>query len=138
MRVGCRTRAFSAATHALSETVTASVQVQYAQTEDDATGVQLLNRPRWRVNAGVTWTPTDALRLAVRHAYVGDRDDFATPVGQQTMSGYNAVSVEAAWTFLPATTARIVIDNALDDDHEDALGFPAQQLSARLYLSRTF
>jgi len=126
------------ATHALSATLAASVQVQYAQTEDDATGVQLLNRPRWRVNAGVTWTPTDALRFAVRHAYVGDRDDFATPVGPGTMSGYNAVSVEAAWTFLPATTARIVVDNALDDDHEDALGFPAPKIGARLYLSRTF
>jgi outer membrane cobalamin receptor len=128
----------AAVTHALSETVTGSLQVQYAQTEDDATGQQLLNRPRWRVNAAVTWTPTDDLSFAVRHAYVGDRDDFATPVGSQTMAGYNAVSVEAAWTFLPATTARIVIDNALDDDHEDALGFPAPGLGARLYLNRSF
>lgn len=124
--------------HALSETVTASAQVQYAQTEDDATGVQLLNRPRWRFNAAMTWKPTDVISLAVRHAYVGDRDDFATPVGQQTMSGYNAVSIEAAWTFLPATTARIVVENALDDEHEDALGFRAPGLGARVYLSRTF
>jgi outer membrane cobalamin receptor len=124
--------------HALSETVTGSVQVQYAQTEDDATGDQLFNRPRWRVNAAVTWTPNDDVSLTVRHAYVGERDDFATPVGMETMAGYNAVSIEAAWTFLPATTARIVIDNALDDDHEDALGFTAPGLGARLYLNRTF
>ncbi len=128
----------AALTHALSENVTGSVQVQYAQTEDDATGEQLLNRPRWRVNAAMTWTPTETFSFAVRHAYVGDRDDFATPVGMDTMAGYNAVSVEAAWTFLPATTARIVVDNALDDDHEDALGFTAPGLGARLYLSRTF
>ena len=37
-----------------------------------------------------------------------------------------------------ATTARIVVDNALDDEHEDALGFPAPKIGARLYLSRTF
>lgn len=128
----------AAVSHALSATVTGTVQVQYAQTQDDATGDQLLNRPKWRVNAALAWTPTDTLSFAVRHAYVGDRDDFATPVGSQTLAGYNAVSIEAAWTFLPATTARIVVDNALDDDHEDALGFPAPGLGARLYLSRTF
>lgn len=127
-----------AASHAFGDTVTATVQAQYAQTEDDGSNSQLLNRPKWRVNASLDWRPADTVQLTLRHAYVGDRDDYATPVGQRTMRGYNLVSVEAAWTFAPKTTARIVIDNALDDDHEDALGFPAQKAAARLYLTRSF
>ena len=127
-----------AAAHAFSGAVTGTVQVQYARTEDDGANAQLLNRPRWRVNAALDWRPSDTVRLILRHAYVGDRDDYATPVGQQTMRGYNLVSVEAAWTFAPRTTARIVVDNALDDDHEDALGFAAPKAGVRLFLSRSF
>lgn len=126
------------AAHAFSETLSGTVQVLYASTKDDASNAQLLNRPKWRVNATLDWRATDTVQLTLRHAYVADRDDYATPVGMRTMGGYNALSVEAAWTFAPKTTARLIVDNALDDDHEDALGFPAPKIGARVLLSRRF
>lgn len=128
----------AAVTHAFTPKLTGSFQTQYATTRDDATNTQLLNRPKWRANAAVNWQVASSLSLAARYRYVGERDDYATPIGVQELSAYQFVSVEAAWTFMPATTARLVVDNAFDHHYEDALGFPAPGASARLLLSHTF
>lgn len=127
-----------AVTHMFTPQWSSSLQTQYAQTEDDTTDTQLLNRPKWRVNASVNWQPTDLFNLAVRYRHIGERDDYAIPVGIQTLDAYQVASVEAAWTFMPTTTARLVVDNAIDSEHEDAVGFVAPGVGARLLLSHTF
>jgi outer membrane cobalamin receptor len=125
-------------THAFTPRLAGSLQTQFAQTQDDATDSQLLNRPQWCVNADLRWQPTYSLGLAVRYRHVDDREDYAIPVGIQRLNAYQVASVEAAWTFMPATTARLIVDNAFDDRYEDALGFPAPGASFRILLSHNF
>ncbi len=127
-----------AMTHGFTSRLTGSLQTQFAQTRDDPSNTQLLNRPEWRVNAGLSWQPTDSLKMAFRYRHVGERNDYAIPVGVQTLDAYQVASIEAAWTFMPATTVRLVLDNALDKHYEDAPGFRAPGASARLLLSHTF
>jgi vitamin B12 transporter len=126
------------ARHAVSDTLAVTLQAQYASTEDDASGDQLLNRPRWRVNTALSWRPSQTVEITARHAYIGARRDYAIPVGEQRLNGYNTLGLEAAVKILPSATLRLVVDNALDDDHEDALGFTAAGASSRLYLSYQF
>jgi vitamin B12 transporter len=123
---------------ALSPRLTSTVQASYAETTDNATGDQLLNRPKWRFSTSLTWTPTETVTLTARNSYVGKRNDYATPTGVQTLDAYGSLSLEGAWRFLPGTTARLVIDNALDDEHETAIGFPGQKVGARLFLNHSF
>lgn len=127
-----------AVTHAFTPQWSGSLQTQYAQTEDDATGEPLLNRPKWRVNATMNWHPTRSLNFAARYRHVGERDDYAVPVGIQALDAYQVASIEGAWTFRPSTTARLVADNAFDSEHEDAVGFAAPGIGMRLLLSHTF
>lgn len=128
----------ASAVKAFGDQLKASVHVQYAQTEDDETGEQLLNRPRWRTGASLTWTPVLQLTLTGRYAFVGDRDDYATPTGPMTLSSYQTLAFDAAWSVQPATTVRLVVENALDDDHEDAIGFPSPGRRARILLTHDF
>jgi outer membrane cobalamin receptor len=116
----------------------ASWQVQYADTTDDQTGQTLLNRPKWRASGNLTWTPAAPLTIALRHVYVGDREDYSTPTGPRTLEAYGAFALDAAWTFQPQTTARLVIDNLLDEEYQAAIGFPAPGARARLSLTRNF
>ena len=51
---------------------------------------------------------------------------------------YNLVSAEAAWAFRPATTVRLILENALDERYEEAVGFAAPRARARLMLTQTF
>jgi vitamin B12 transporter len=118
--------------------LTGAVQGLYAETTDEATGRQLLNRPRWRLTASLTWSPNEALSLTARSVHVGKRDDYATPVGVETLRAYNTLALEAAWRFMPATTARLAIDNALDENFESAVGFATPGARARLFLTHTF
>ncbi len=128
----------AAVTHVFTPHLSGSLQAQFAQTQDDATGTQLLNRPEWRANANLNWQPVESLGMVIRYRYVDGRDDYAIPVGVQELSAYNLVSVEAMWTFIAATTARLVVANVFDEHYEDALGFPAPGIGARLLLSHTF
>jgi len=126
------------ATHAFTSRLSVPVQGQWAKTEDGADGGQLLNRPRLRFNEMLAWQVSDGLNVTFRHSFTGARDDYATPVGVQSLDAYHSVSIETAWTILPATTARLVIDNALNDKHEDALGFSAPRSGIRFFLTQTF
>jgi outer membrane cobalamin receptor len=126
------------AAHAFAPHWSASLQAQYATTRDDATQQQLMIRPQWRINASLNWQIADSISTTARYRYVGERDDYAIPVGIQQLDAYQMVSFETAWTFTGVTTARVVIDNAFNDHHEDALGFGAPGSSLRLGLSRTF
>lgn len=113
-------------------------QVQYADTTDDESGETLLNRPKWRASSTLTWTASETLTVALRHVYVGERNDYSTPTGPRTLDAYRAFALDAAWTFQPKTTARLVIDNLLDEDYQAAIGFPAPGARARFSLTRSF
>jgi outer membrane cobalamin receptor len=54
------------------------------------------------------------------------------------LAGYRTISVDAAWDIVPSTSLRLIVDNALDDDHEDAIGFPSPGRGARILVNREF
>jgi outer membrane cobalamin receptor len=115
-----------------------SVQIHDGDTHDGDTGQRLANRPRWTTVSNITWTPVDALALTGRFSTVGARDDFSTPTGSVTLDGYQTLSLEGAWTFPTATAVRLIVEDALGERHEDAVGFPSPGRRARLILSRQF
>jgi outer membrane cobalamin receptor len=110
----------------------------YADTTDDETGETLLNRPKLRISNTLTWTPSDVVTVALRTTHVGKRDDYSTPTGARSLDAYTSVAVDAAWVFAPQTTARLIVDNALDTDYQSAIGFEGPGARARLALSRDF
>ena len=127
-----------ALSHTLSAALTASAQVQYADTRDETTDARLLNRPYWRANYALKWTPTADLALRANIAHVGEREDYAIPTGVVSLSPYAVVAFDASWRLGDVLTVNAALDNALDSAHEDAVGFSAPGRRLRLTLRRVF
>ena len=125
-------------TKALARRLSFALQVQYADTRDAQSGARLLNRPLWTTVSTLSWIPVDTLTISGRYGSVSERDDYSIPSGGASLPGYGALSLDAAWAFRPDVTARIVVENTLNDRHEDAIGFPSPGRRARLLLSRDF
>lgn len=123
--------------HSFSESLAGSLRAQYAETRDNQTNADLLNRPKWRATAMLTWRTSDRLAFSGGYSFVGERDDYAIPTGDVTLSGYSMLSLNAAWS-AGESTLRLVFDNALDDRHEDSIGFTAPGRRARILWSRNF
>jgi vitamin B12 transporter len=124
-------------TQSFSDHLEGSLRAQYADTRDGQTDTQLSNRPRWRANALLTWRASDTLAISGGYGLVGERDDYAIPTGVVTLPDYSVLSLNAAWS-TRETTLRFVLDNALDDDHEDSIGFSSPGRRARVLWSRNF
>jgi outer membrane cobalamin receptor len=109
----------------------AGVEAQYVETEDGATGQQLLNRPRWRAGASLEWQPDATFRLTVRYAFTDEREDYAIPTGVLTLKPAHRARLSAAWAFNPKTRLRLDVENLFDDRAEDAIGFISPGVRAR-------
>jgi outer membrane cobalamin receptor len=113
----------------------ASVEAQYVETEDGATGQQLLNRPRWRAGASLEWRPTDTLSLDARYTFTDERDDYAIPTGTLTLKPAHRARFSAMWAVDPKTRLRLDIENLFDDPAQDAIGFPSPGFRVRAGLT---
>ncbi len=128
----------ASASTSLGPRVGASFQLQYVTTVDRDTGDQLLNRPRWRSSALLEWRPADAITFTVRHRYVGARTSYSVPTGVARLGSYHTVSAEAALATRSGSRLRLIVDNALDGEFADAVGFRSPGRRARLQLEQRF
>jgi len=124
--------------HRFSDELEGAFQAHYSETRDSANDEALFNRPDWRASTSLTWRASEKLTLTARHSFVGERRDYAIPTGVRTLESYNTFSLDTGWRILPDTGLRLVIDNALDDDHVDSIGFSAPGRRVRLRLTRDF
>ncbi len=95
------------------------------------TGEELRDRPRWRGGATAQWSNgTTRARLEV--VSVGERFDFQIPVPERDVAdGYTAMSLAVSRRF-DRLTAFARIDNLIDADYEEFVGFPALGRALRL------
>ncbi|HET7692830.1 MAG TPA: TonB-dependent receptor [Gemmatimonadota bacterium] len=95
------------------------------------TGEELRDRPRWRGGATAQWSSgTTQARLEV--VSVDERFDFQIPVPERNVAdGYTAVSLALSQRF-DRFTAFARIDNLMDADYEEFVGFPAPGRGLRL------
>ena len=122
----------------LGETIDLTAQAQYADTQDEATGQRLLNRPAFRANALLRWRATGQATLTGRFTHVGGRPDYAVPTGPQQLAAYAVVGVDAEWRPLAGLSILATLDNAFDADYSDAIGFPAPAARGRLLVRQRF
>ncbi len=92
---------------------------------------QLRNRPRWRGGFDIHWRALPTLSLNLALLAVGDSLDFAVPTGERELDAYARVDVAARWAFRPNWEMFLAVDNVLDADYEEAIGFPAPGINPR-------
>ncbi len=108
-----------------------SSHLTYVDTDVKDRAVELRNRPRWRGGFDIHWRPLSVLSLNMALLAVGDSLDFAVPTGERELDAYARVDLSVTWTFRPNWALFLAIDNVLDADYEEAIGFPAPGINPR-------
>lgn len=131
-----------------SEVVTSGVQLQANYRPDDRIQLnghidyldtdirdsveQLRNRPRWRAGATLSWSASSRLQLHLAARYVGEALDSSIPTGDLQLPAYTRLDMAADWRINSTASLFMALDNLLDADYQDAVGFPGPGLQARI------
>jgi outer membrane cobalamin receptor len=123
-----------AADVAAREDLTLAARMTYTDTDIVGVDEELRNRPRWRAGATLAWRPRPALDATLGLLYVGTLLDSSIPTGDRELDPYLRLDASARWSPRPNFQLSIAIDNLLDAEYEEVLGFPAPGVAARLRL----
>jgi vitamin B12 transporter len=105
--------------------VDASVNGTWLDTEDLATGLELLRRPRRSANAVLTARP-GGWTLSLVGRYVGERADVDPVTFARTVNpSYTRFDVAARWKALSWLSPYARVENVGDQAYRQALGFPS-------------
>ena len=96
----------------------------YQEPEDLTTGEQLLRRPKRSASLVVSWrpawVPAHASTLSATVEHVGSRPGIGAE-----LDAYTTVGVAASWHLTERIEPTVRVENLLDEDYEEAVGFPA-------------
>jgi vitamin B12 transporter len=97
----------------------------YLIANDDVLNTELLRRPKNKASLNTAWHITDRAVLSATLLYVGPWVDVnrAGTVSGLTANGYTIVNLEGSYELRNGLTAYARIDNLLDRNYEDPLGF---------------
>jgi len=124
--------------YSISEEFSLQAQATYLDLEFRNTNTPVLLRPEWRGSLNFRWAPNDKWLLDASWLNVGETFDSSIPTGDMVLDGYDRVDVTA--TFKPSGKLNILlsVDNLLDEDYFEAIGFPSPGARARLGIRYTF
>jgi vitamin B12 transporter len=125
----------------LLDTLVATVNYTYTDTENLLTGRPLPREPRHRWNGSLTWEPIPRLSLFTQVYAVSSQ--FET-LGEVYNSGHTRVDVGGTYrlvnryAFLKALDLTARIQNLLDEEYAEVRGFPAPGIQALVGLRASF
>ena len=116
----------------INEKFSLSAQATYMDLELEGSSAPLRQRPDWRGSLSMRWVPSDKWLVDASWLNVGETIDSSIPTGEMFLDGYNRVDVTA--TFRPKSNLDVLIsvDNLLDEDYAEAIGFPSPGTRTRL------
>jgi len=93
---------------------------------------ELLQRPDRRGGLALRWAPARDWLLDLDWLYVGDVLDSSIPTDVLTLDAWSRVDLSLGWRATPRLRLALAVDNLLDGDYEEAVGFPAAGIRPRL------
>jgi vitamin B12 transporter len=112
------------ASHEFSEVVSVSAGYTYTKTNKEETDTELYRRPRDRLYADVVCRFGKAGSLSVGAVYVGKRMDRDLSGGEDvTLDPYTLVNIRATVALSKRVEIFGRLENALDEDYEEAIGY---------------
>ena len=112
--------------------------LSYTDTEIVDSDAKLRGRPKWRGGAVVDWKMNDKWNLVTSALVLDEFYESSIPTGGLFLDGYTRL--DAALTHRPRENivVRIAVENLLDEDYEEAVGFPATGIRARIGIKYSF
>ncbi|HIE64382.1 MAG: TonB-dependent receptor [Nitrospira sp.] len=111
-----------------------SSHLTYLKTDIKGVEETLRNRPKWRGGITVRWRPASSLVVNADALHVGKVPDSYIPKGDRDLEEYTRINLAMTWTASPTWNIFLAIDNLLDTDYEEAIGFPAPGIYPRVGL----
>ncbi|MCI0507292.1 MAG: TonB-dependent receptor [Gammaproteobacteria bacterium] len=98
----------------------------------------LLKRPDKLGSFVLNWNINHDLLCSISANYVGGIKDASIPTGLRTLDSYTRVDASLGWQINKHWFAQGAVDNVLDEDYEEAIGFNAPGIGMRISISATF
>ncbi|MBD3869077.1 MAG: TonB-dependent receptor [Acidobacteria bacterium] len=105
----------------------------WTDTEDRGSGEELLRRPGSKLSLAAHYQVTSGLGLNLDLVQVGARDDldFASfPAARVELPDYTLLNLAAGWQASPRVRIHARIENVLDEEYQEVLGYGAPGLGA--------
>jgi outer membrane cobalamin receptor len=121
-----------------ADTMMVNASVTYNDTRVIGEDVKLRRRPDWKGSIRSDWRFTHNLGFFGQIDYTGEYYDSSVPTGIVKMPDYVNLDVGASWTLDENIVIGCQIQNILDDDYEESVGFPNPGRNFSLRINATF
>lgn len=118
--------------------LTVSGSVTYADSDIEGTGEELRNRPKWFGGFSVEFRPEESLVMVLDAVFTGDVHDSSIPTGDVVLDPYTVLDFTATWTPTRNVRVFLAVENLLNAEYEQFVGFPAPGISPRAGLRLTY
>lgn len=96
---------------------------------------RLTGRPQWTAGGVVQWRVTDGWSTSLDYQFTGKQWATSRHTGEEVaekLDSFHRVDWVLQWQVASAWQLQLSVDNALDNDYETAVGFPAPDRQFRL------
>ncbi len=123
----------------ISSSVQITGHLSYTDSDIEGSEEPLRDRPRWKGGAGIDWDVTSNSQLHLQYRAVGDRFDFQIPVPDQNIAeAYNVLDLAFSYRLMNRATVFVRVDNLLDNEFQEFVGFPDPGIYARAGFAFSF
>jgi vitamin B12 transporter len=104
----------------------------YLDTEIVGSDDPLRGRPEWRGGLVADWEFVQNWRWVTSILSLDDFYESSVPTGDVLLDGYTRLDTSVTWQATEALSLGLAVDNLLDKDYQEAVGFPAAGIRGRL------
>ncbi len=115
-----------------------STNISYLDTDIKGTDAQLRSRPKWRLAINANYEINEQWRLFANALAVDEFWEVSIPTGGLYLDGYARLDVGLTYSMNDAFSVGLAIDNVLDEDYQESVGFPAAGTRGRVRLKYQF
>ncbi len=122
----------------LNERLDLRVHLTYSDSDIGDSDAELRGRPNWRGGIIVDWTVSERWRLLSSFLILSEFFESSIPTGSIHLDGYERVDVSATWQASDKLSVQFAVDNLLDSEYQEAVGFPAAGIRGRIGVRYAF
>lgn len=122
----------------VSENLDLNMQATYTDLSVKNSDIPLRQRPDWSGSIAMRWTPAEQWLVDASWLYVGETFDSSIPTDDLFLDSYNRLDVTATLKYSDKLNFLLSVDNLLDENYAEAIGFPSPGIRARLGLRYLF
>ena len=122
----------------MTSSVNLDLHVTYADSDIRGSDATLRSRPKWRGGVSVDWRIDDQWLFAANFLALDNFREVSIPTGGIYLDGYQRLDVALSYDINDRFRVGFAIDNALDENYFEAVGFPAAGMHGRVNVTYQF